>query len=324
MKKPQINGYIIGIFLILISLFIIGCHSAATKEMAADLKSNDGYTVTDCTGTNMTFATKPERIISLTISTDEILMDLVPKERIVGLSYLADDPGISNITEKSQGINSKLYGNNGEAIIALRPDLVIVADFFKPEMIQTLRDFGIKVYVYKTQTDMERVKASIREIAQVVGEVEKAEPLIEMMDRKLAEIERKVKLIPGEKRKRVVYIKVNGASFRPQSSFHDICKFAGVKDATLELQYEQAVILSKEEVVTLNPDVFVLTDWNYDGKHDPKQLCKEIQEDPAYQTITAIKNKQVIALPGSHMQALSHYIVYAVEDMAKQIYPELF
>ena len=324
MRKPQINLYVIGILLILISLLIVGCHSAATKGVVADPTSNGGYTVTDCTGTRMTFDTKPERIISLTISTDEILMDLVPKERIVGLSYLADDPGISNITVKSRGINGKLYANNAEAIVALRPDLVIVADFFKPEMIQTLRDFGIKVCVYKTQTDMETVKASIREIAQVVGEVQNAEPLIEMMDRKLAEIQRKVKLIPAEKRKRVVYIKVNGVSFRPKSSFHDICKFAEVKDATLELQYEQAVILSKEEVVTLNPDVFVLADWNYDGKHDPKQLCKEIQEDPAYQTITAIKNHQIIALPGPHMQALSHYIVYAVEDMAKKVYPELF
>lgn len=303
---------------------MIGCHSAATTKVAADIAPSNGYTVTDCTGTTMNFAIKPERIISLTISTDEILVDLVPKERIVGLSYLADDPGISNVTGKSQEINSKVYANNAEAIVALRPDLVIVADFFKPEMIQTLRDLGIRVYVYKTQTTMNMVKDSIREIAQVVGEVQNAEPLIQMMDEKLAKIGEKVQRIPEDKQKRVVYMRTNGAYFRPHSSFHDICNFAGVKDATLELKYEQAVVLSKEEVVALNPDVFVLVDWNYDGKHDPRQRCQEIQEDPAYQTINAIKNQQVIVLPGPHMQALSHYIVYAVEDMARAMYPELF
>ena len=324
MKKIQKQLYVIGAFLVLLSFLVTGCNSSSTKTAAENIKTIGGYTVTDCTGTTMHFNKKPERIISLTISTDEILVDLVPKERIAGLSYLAYDPGISNITEKSKAINSKVYGNSAEAIVALRPDLVIVADFFKKEMIQTLRDLGIKVYVYKTQTDMETVKSSIREIALLVGEEQNAAPLIAMMDQKLSEIGEKVKLIPEEKRKRVVYIRTNGAYFRPKSSFHDICNFAGVKDATLELKYDQSVVLSKEEVVRLNPDGFILADWNYDGKHDTLSICKEIQEDPAYQTIKAIQNRQVIALPGPHMQALSHYIVYAVEDMAKEIYPELF
>jgi iron complex transport system substrate-binding protein len=37
----------------------------------------------------------PVRIASLTLATDEMLAELVPTERIVCVTYLADDPEIS-------------------------------------------------------------------------------------------------------------------------------------------------------------------------------------------------------------------------------------
>ena len=39
----------------------------------------------------------PERIASLTLATDEMLPEMVPAERIVCVTYLADDSEISNI-----------------------------------------------------------------------------------------------------------------------------------------------------------------------------------------------------------------------------------
>ncbi len=162
------------------------------------------------------------------------------------------------------------------------------------------------------------------ELANVVGEPQNALPLLTMMDEKLAQIEMTVNEIPESEQKRVIYIQTNGATFRPESTFHDICKFAGVKEAALELNYQKNITLSKEEVVRLNPDAFILSAWDYDGKHKTEERCKEIQEDPAYQSIKGIKDRAIVALPGAYMQSLSHYIVYAIEDMAKAMYPEKF
>jgi len=41
-----------------------------------------------------TEASTPRRIVSLTLATDEILLDLVPVERIAGVTNLVDDPEI--------------------------------------------------------------------------------------------------------------------------------------------------------------------------------------------------------------------------------------
>lgn len=118
---------------IVLILFVFACileGCASTRDDVNTTTLNTGYDVVDSTGTKMHFTKKPERIVSLTISTDEILLELVAVERIAALTYLVDDPGISNAVEKSKKVSARLDGNSAEAILALKPDLVIVADFF--------------------------------------------------------------------------------------------------------------------------------------------------------------------------------------------------
>ena len=43
-----------------------------------------------------------------------------------------------------------------------------------------------------------------------------------------------------------------------------------------ELHYDKPGIVNQEAVVQLNPEVFLLAGWNYDGQHDPKQMEEEL------------------------------------------------
>ena len=289
------------ILLVFVYNFCMGCSNQIEKNTEND-KIGNKYSITDSTGTVINFEKKPEKIVSLSISTDEILIDLVDSKRITAVTYLADDPEISNIVDR----------------------VIIAADFFKQEMIQSLRDLGLKVYVYKTPNNMEEIKKAINDIAVLVGEPANAEKLIRQMDSKLKSVKNKVGSIKPSEQKRVVFIRSNGVFYRPESSFMDICRYANVKDATEDLHYTQSGILSQEEVVRLNPDAFVIPVWNYDGKHDPVQMKAEILSNPSYQTTKAGKNKNVIMLPAAHVLAVSQYTVNAVEDIAKAVYPENF
>ena len=58
----------------------------------------------------------------------------------------------------------------------MHPDIIIAADFFKQEMIQSLRDLGLKVYVYKTPNNMEEIKKAKEYIKKVYKETYKEEP----------------------------------------------------------------------------------------------------------------------------------------------------
>ena len=46
--------------------------------------------------------------------------------------------------------------------MALHPDLILIPDFVKPEVIQSLRDMNLQVYVYKTPKSMDDVRQCIR------------------------------------------------------------------------------------------------------------------------------------------------------------------
>ncbi|WP_315981918.1 hypothetical protein [Aliamphritea spongicola] len=49
-------------------------------------------TLTDAIGARYTLEQPPRRIVSMTIGTDEILARLVPPDRVVGITGLADYP----------------------------------------------------------------------------------------------------------------------------------------------------------------------------------------------------------------------------------------
>ena len=313
--------------LLLLSFFILallltGC-GGKDASTAAQLPEGS-YQVTDTTGHTLTFKEKPTRIVSLSVGTDEIIMDLVDPKRIQAVTYLADDPDISNITEKAKQIPHRFSGKSNEGLFECNPDLVLIADYASPESYQTLREVGINTYVYKTPSNLQEIKDCIREIALVVGEQEQGEKLVQAMETRMSGIQSQLGNIPQESRKSVLHVGATGAYFAPGGTFRDVCHQALVKDATESLNYTQTCLLSQEVIVALNPDSFVIADWNYDGKNPPEALRDELLNNQSYSTTKAGKNGSVITIPASHLLSCSQYFVLAVEDMAKANYPDKF
>ena len=303
-------------FLVAMLILTSGCSSSVQSAASQRIL----YSVKDAQGFELYFKEKPKRIVSTSISTDEILIDLVDNQRIAGFSYLVDDPGISNVVEKAKKVEGRVNGQSSEAIMALQPDLILIPDFIKAEVIQSLRDMGLQVYVYKTPKSMEEVRSCIRFLAEAVDEQKQGEAMVAQMNANLQRIQAKIGDIPWEKQKRIVYLRSNGAYYSPQASFNDVCRLAKVRNALAETGYTKPVYVNQEEIVRLNPDAFILAGWNYDGKHDPQQIENELLHNPSYQTTAAIKNKMVHTLPANHLMSVSQYLVYAVEDMAEAVY----
>ncbi len=310
---------IIACGLVLGSVFCCGCGSAPQAG-----QQETAYSVTDASGARLQLAAKPQRIISLTISADEILLGLVGPERIAAVTYLADEPEISNIAGRVQTIAARVHGNEPEHLLALQPDLIIAADFMKPEMIQTLRDLHLQVYVYHTPDNLQQIKARIRDLGQLVGEEARAAQLVTAMEARLAAVQAKLGTIGEGERKSVLAIGSDGAYYRPENHFTDLCRYAQVEDAAQRLHYAGEGFIAQEEIVRLDPDIFAVVSWNYDGKHAAEKIRGEILANPSYRTTRAVQNGRVIVLPGNHFMARSRYTVDAVEELAQAVYPEKF
>ena len=302
--------------LLALSVLCFGC----SKPKLAQPESKPLYTLTDATGTKVSFTKKPERIVSLSISTDEILLDLVEPKRIVALTKYVDDEGISNATDKAKAVKGRVQAGNPEAILALRPDLILLPDFSSADTIQSLREMQQPVYVYKTPYNLADVRACIKELGQVVGEEAAAQLILQRMEARLSQLQQKMGPIPATEQKRVIFMSDKGAYYSPEHSFNDICKHAQVVNALSQLHFAKPITVGQEEIVRLNPDAFILSGWVDSTDQEPAALAHNLSQDPSYASVKAVKNKAIYTLPAKHLLCLSQYMVEASYDLARAVY----
>lgn len=318
-KGSLIRQVLVVLFGLLI-VFTGGC--AERRQPNSEAIAGAGEFV-DSTGYVLKMQQKPQKIVALSIGTAEILIGLVTPSRIAALTYLADDSGISNVSEQAKAVSRKIRAN-AESVIALQSDLVIISDWQPAELIQTLREAGVPVYVYKTPSTIEEVKQAIANIAQVVGEEQTGVRLVADMDKQLGEITEKVRQIPVDKQQVVIRYSLMGDSGGKGSSFDDLCRYAGVVNGAAAAGLGMNDTLSKEQIVGVNPDVILLPIWDYTGKTDIQKFGVEVQADQALQTVKAIRQHNLVPVSDRHMACTSQYIVNGVKDIAKAAYPQVF
>lgn len=332
-KNNRYNKYFKILSLVVAALMFftlfVGCAvSINEKDKDAENQSSSAndlaypITVKDVNGTEVTIEKKPVKIVSLTLTADEIIPSLVDKSRIAALSHLSDDPGLSNVVEEAKDIPVKARLEL-ESLIALQPDLLIVSDFTDQNSVSQLRDANIAVYVMKTPTNIQEVKSAVLEVANIVGEKQKGEEIVAWMDNKLKAVGDKVKTLKDEERARALSCDSFLYTYGKGTSFDDIAKHAGVINLASEAGMEFWQQVDKEVIIDMNPDVILLPSWSYEG-FDAEKFTEDFKNDKSLAEVAAVKNNKVFNLPEKHMTTTSQYIVLGVEDLARAVYPELF
>ena len=288
----------------------------AAVEEAAD---SQGFprTITDGLGSEVTIPQKPQRIVSLTLSTDEILLSLVATERVRAVTYLAGDSIWTNVSEIARQVEHTVQ-SDPEQIIALEPDLVLAATYNNPDHIKLLRDAGIPVVVVSLFDSVDQVADNIRYVAQLTGDEARAEELIAAMEERLAAIE--AMAAKAETKPRVLFYTAFGSSAGKGSTFSDIVQRAGginLGDEALDGPFGE---ISLEKIVELNPDVIVTDEFS---PEDNVEWQENFSNHPALANVNAKKNGRIYTVPARHISTLSHYIVEGVYDVAKLLHPDL-
>ena len=114
-------------------------------------------------------AGKPRRIVSLDLCTDQLLVELVERERIAAVTHLAADPAVSAIPEKARGIPITHGGGRGRAALRSRSGAGRARSASRPR-VDLLRRLGRNVVVVPLPQDLDGVRAAVRAVAAAVGE----------------------------------------------------------------------------------------------------------------------------------------------------------
>lgn len=312
-------------FLCLASLAF--CAGEVEQQETVTFPSTGEYPmiVVDDLGKSVTIEHKPHRIISSTLMTDEIILALVEKRRLIGVTVFSEDPAVSNVAPFVFDIPNRLT-LNVELFISLEPDLVFVADWSDADSVEQLRLAGLPVFAVKTPVTIAGIEEKIARIGRVVGEQAKTEELLAWMRSRLEAVSEKVAGLAREQRRNVMDFGVWGDAMGSGSSWDEIVGRAGLVNAVGDITADQwgRVPISKEKLIEIDPDILVLPGWVYDDPSGADAFFTQIVSDPALADLKAIQNKSVYRMPENHKSATSQYIVFGVEDLARFAYPDLF
>ena len=318
------------VILLLVSLLACGCTQTKPQAAAPVNKATDiSYSVVDDAGRTLHFAHKPQRIVSLTYGTDEILSDLVDLKRIVGYSRWAGDSEISFITKDQAYTVGRKVNENTEAVFALQPDLVVVSVATSNDLVSSLEGLGVPVYISRSPKNYNEMCAKIMGLAHAVGEADKGRAMVQRMDVQLQQLERRLSRVPQSERRVAVAFNFTSAMGRKGDLLDSMLTMAHVINGAAVVTEEnegklKPQTISKEQVVRINPDIFLLPTWNYNNKQDVQGYAYAVMNDPAYKNVKAVQNKQLKFVSDKYRYVASQHIVDAIENIARAVYPEIF
>ena len=311
-----------GLLLMACLFALAGCKDV--RGPAASSSDASAYEVTDVQGTVIQMPQKPTRILTLSMSTDEVVLGLVPPDHMVAVNSLLDDPVSSNVVDLAQKVPGRVKDPTVEEIAAMRPDLVIVPDWGDITRVASLRDLGLPVVVCKGARNLAEIQETVRLIAQAVGEPERGEKLVAQMDAKLAAITEQTKAIPESERKTVVLISLMSTYGGIGSSFDDACTYAGVTNGRAAAGIQDGQTMSKEQLVAINPDVLFLPTYNDHGAYDVASFRARYLSDPSRQTIRAIRDGRLEEPCEAYIYNCSQDFVFGVQEIAYRVYGDAF
>jgi ABC-type Fe3+-hydroxamate transport system substrate-binding protein len=256
----------------------------------------------------------PQRIVSMSLASDEILIELTAKcgglERIAALSTFADHEESSNIREAAKSIKGRVHSEL-ETILNFKPDLVIGASFNRQEVLHALRQKNINVLTLSQFSSADDIAQNIITIGHSIHCPDEAKAL---KIKFLSNLNKVIKKYSADKpTPRLINYSPDMTVMAGNTLFDDLVKRAGAVNAATERGLKYWPKIDAEILLTLRPDAVIVTD-----KDTPRKR-KELMNHPVWKKLTAIQKGHLIFLDPRQALSTSHFFSAAVKDLRQKL-----
>lgn len=253
-------------------------------------------------------AEQPNRIVSLNLCVDQILLDLVPRERIAGVSFLASDPTMSMMAREAQGLPA--VRGSAEEILALDPDLVLAGEYTTAATVDLLRRLGRRVEIVPMATNFDGIRKVVTHIGDLTGEQSRATALIKAFDERLAEVKARAVVRSATPPPRAVAMQVNSLASGEGSLVDEVLRQAGFENAARGRKLGPAGRLPLETLIADPPDVIVRAN----SVADFRTVLADNLRHPAFRALDA--SRPSVNIPMNEWLCGTPRIIDAVERLA--------
>jgi iron complex transport system substrate-binding protein len=252
----------------------------------------------------------PQRVASLNLSADEVLIEILPPERLVSVTRWADEVGTSNIVGKVPPAIFRIHKVDMERLVALAPDLVVVSEYTDADFLRLLERSGIRHHRMKSLSSLPGVRAAIVDLAREVGASAEARPLLARFDATLLDLDRR---LAGARRKRVLYW-AGGMTAGGDTAIGALIETAGGINVGREMGVAGIAPPGAERAFVTDPDVVLVGTWPL--------AVESLKRDPLLSQLRAVREGRIVVMPNELLVALSQYTADACWNLAAALHPD--
>lgn len=289
----------------------------ATSPQPSGTSASPVLTFTDGLGRIVKLAGPAQHIVSLAASNTEILYAIGAGKQVVARDDFSDYPAEVSSLPK---IGGSFAGYNNEAIVNIKPDLVLAAEINTPEQVKALEGLGVTVYYLSNPKDMQGLYKNLEIVAALTGHESEAATLVESLKKRVEAVTTKTQSLATLPK---VFYELdstdpNAPYTAGAGTFIDtLIQMAGGQNvgSVLKSPYGQ---ISSEELLVQNPDVILLGDSAYGV------TAESLTKRAGWEKIKAVQDGKIFPFDDNLVSRPGPRMVDGLETIAKLLHPELF
>jgi iron complex transport system substrate-binding protein len=270
------------------------------------------FTTRDMLGRDVTLSAPPARIVSLVPSVTETVYALSAEDTLVGVTDFCDFPPQARRKPRVGGMVSPSL----EAIVALRPDLVIATtEGTREDAVTQLTRLRVPVYLVAANRIAD-VTALIGRIGGLTGRTAAAESLVARLERRIDGVKKAVAALG---RPRVLYVLWPEPLIVPgrNTIVTEMIQLAGGQSLTAD-DADSWPRYSLEAAVAKRPEVILLANHGAGTGAIAAETWRRLTDLPA------IRAGRLRSVNGDLMHRYGPRVVDGLEQLARAIHPEAF
>jgi len=251
----------------------------------------------------------PRRVASMNLSADEILVEILPLERLVSVTRWADSDS-GNITGRVPASVFRIQKADLEQLVALRPELVVVSEYTDADFLKQLERTGLRYHRIEGLATLPGIRKAILDLGRAVGEPAAAERVAKAFDAKLADV---AKRLGGVKQPRVLYWS-SGMTAGADTAIGSLIECSGARNVGRELGITGIAPPGGERAFVADPDAILVGTW--------PRAVESVKEEPLLGKTRAVREGRIVVLPTSLLVALSQFSADACVELAARLHPD--
>ncbi len=258
--------------------------------------------VRDSRGELVVIRRKPVRIVSLAPSNTEILYAIGLGNKVVGVTKYCNYP--PDAAKKTKIGDAQI---NTEAVVALKPDLVLAHAVLNDTAILRLEKLGLTVFAVNPRT-LGEIARDIRTIGKITGRPRTAEKVASKLETTIKRISASCAKRPP--RKVLVVIQSNPLWVAGPKTFVDeMIRLVHASNVAFDARLG-FVTFSKELAIARNPDVIIVG-----TKSDADYFLKSRE----WKVTNAVKNRRVYVIKSDLMTRAGPRLAEGLAELAKRL-----